>query len=550
MKRNIQHSNKNQKPFDIDPSGRWALVVSEKKDAHRTCPLMKTTADAIHFIDLETRAVEEVYRGDFLERCAVVPGGFLALDRDRLMCFEWAPGSAAKEAWAIPRGGLARLTGTGSSIVGLGWKTRRFQSVWASATLEGLRWLARADFEATEHPPAKFPQAPSGGSEGDTVWIRAAGRSGPSRVLVLDNPQTTTGADEFARVALDLRADQLPSLQVDGDGARETPQETSGKVTFAVKTPDLYKWIVCIESGMNHPGRYRADGHERWKWDHIEKEFVMADAFKAVSVKDLQGYLGAENFLGFRKAKDGPLSEKKSAWKWDTRTLVQIDEEDAFAVPALPFNEWGPGVLEARWTTLIAILDPGKVQHRSSGVRDKRDYLWGRVPVSDKDKAKANKMLERKPAHIFPPEDRRGIMLWDRKFTVLPDLDGLEHTSLGIGYQPLIRTEGIAALPDLERLNIEQSNIHYLTAEIGQLTKLRMLSLATTGVRVLPSELSNCKQLEELLLPDRLLDWDVEANLAVLGTLKNLKELRIGKTSAELVPRIQELLPECNIRLY
>ena len=545
-------SNKNQKPFDIDPTGRWALYVSDRQGQRRECPHVRFTSDAIHHIDLETRAVEEVFRGEFIERCALVPGGFLALDRDRLRCFAWTPGAKAEEAWVLPRGGLGRLTGTGTGLVGLSWKTRRYQSVWAAASLEGLRWLAQADFEPTEHTAARFPQAPSGGVDRGTVWIRARHRaaSGPfSEVLTIDNPGTATGAAGFADVALDLRADQLPWLQVAGREAIP-PAGTPGRVVFGFDLPSVESWIVSVESGMRHPGRYLGDGRERWKWDLIEKEFAMADAFKGVSVKDLIAYFGADTFRGFRKNSDrgGAFSQKKSAWKSDSRTFLELDEALAFTLPALPFDELAPGALKAHRLTLFTLLDPGAVQHRSKGVQDRRDYLWGRTPVSDKDKARANRMLARKPALVFPPEDRRGIALFDRGFTVLPDLEGLQHTCLSLGHQDLIRTEGIAALPEIEELSLYETSIHYLSSEIGQLTRLRKLDLACTGLRRLPPELSRCTALDALTLPDHILDWDEDANLAVLATLKSLKTLSIGRgSSEERVTRIQALLPGCEI---
>lgn len=205
-------------------------------------------------------------------------------------------------------------------------------------------------------------------------------------------------------------------------------------------------------------------------------------------------------------------------------------------------------MLKAHRLTLFTLLDPEAVCHRSKGVQSKRDYLWGRTPVSDKDKAKANRMLARKPDLVFPPDDRRGIALFDRKFTVLPDLSGLHHTCLGLGYQPLIRTEGIAALPDIEELSLCQTNIHYLSREIGQLTRLRKLDLSYTGLRSLPPELSRCTHLEELTLPDRILDWDEDANLAVLATLKGLKTPSIRNGSPEArVARLQALLPGCTV---
>jgi hypothetical protein len=176
--------------------------------------------------------------------------------------------------------------------------------------------------------------------------------------------------------------------------------------------------------------------------------------------------------------------------------------------------------------------------------------------VPERVQAKADKTLARKKVHI---DDDRGVMLFDMGFEVLPDLTALENHPqwsepgnkiLSVGYQPLVRTEGIGALKDLEEVELYETNIHYLSSEIGQLTKLRKLNLGLTGVRVLPAALAKCQSLEELTMPEFALDWDLDGNLAVLSELKSLKKIRLrAKTSDEVIGRVKSLLPDCEVEV-
>ena len=399
----------------------------------------------------------------------------------------------------------------------------------------------------------------------DGVWIRALHRhpplgqlpNFPSRVLRVVNPDTSGGARDFADVALDTRADQLPTMTVEGvDAPEDVVSGRAANVNVAVEFSALEKWILCVESGETYP-YYLSESHDPLRWTLTEREFEMGDYHKGVNVKDLQAYFG-DLFLGFRNKsqKSGPFSKKKSDWSVRSRAYLRVEEERLFAGPTLTDKGSG-GPLCLNEKTLPFFFDPKGVAHRSNGVAARRDHLWGRTPVSAKARSKAEKTLSRKKVYI---DDTRGIMLFDMGFEVLPDLSALEgHPQWGgpgakilsIGYQPLLRTEGIGALNEIEELDLYQTNIHYLSSEIGQLTKLRKLNLGLTGVRALPAELVKCQALEDLTMPEFALDWDLEANLAIIAELKSLKRIKLrAKTPDEVLARVKSLLPDCEAEMW
>jgi len=90
----------------------------------------------------------------------------------------------------------------------------------------------------------------------------------------------------------------------------------------------------------------------------------------------------------------------------------------------------------------------------------------------------------------------------------------------------------VAELKSLEILNLERSDITEIPKEIGQLTNLRMLSLANCSrLRFIPENLiSSLTSLEELYLGNCFINWNVNgskghSNNASLDELRNLSRL-------------------------
>ncbi|TYG47935.1 hypothetical protein ES288_D11G382400v1 [Gossypium darwinii] len=102
-------------------------------------------------------------------------------------------------------------------------------------------------------------------------------------------------------------------------------------------------------------------------------------------------------------------------------------------------------------------------------------------------------------------------------------------------------------LKNLEIFSILRSDIEMLPEEIGQLTKLKQLNLRRCSKlkRISPGVLCKLSRLEELYMPDSLVEWGAEghsskesnSSLAELNALSRLTALEIQIPNAKIIPK-------------
>lgn len=162
------------------------------------------------------------------------------------------------------------------------------------------------------------------------------------------------------------------------------------------------------------------------------------------------------------------------------------------------------------------------------------NLAFNRISTLPKDFKRLNKLayldLERNPISELPEG------FWE--FTDMKVLS-LEDTKL-------TSIEGIGNFVHLEELDLRDSKIASLPAEVGKLQNLKILKIARTQIKTLPAEVGKLQNLELLyigglegvMLPEWVLD------------LKNLKEISLSKTqiTPELEQKLREAMPTLEIK--
>ncbi|HET9989788.1 MAG TPA: leucine-rich repeat domain-containing protein, partial [Kofleriaceae bacterium] len=149
------------------------------------------------------------------------------------------------------------------------------------------------------------------------------------------------------------------------------------------------------------------------------------------------------------------------------------------------------------------------------------------------------------PATLARCAKLRKINLYNNRLTQLPavilELTGLRE--LVLGKNQLTAIDGIAALRELESLDLAQNPIVRLPDDFVALTKLTSLNLAGTKLQALPERFCELDQLEFLALQGTAIT-QLPADVA---RLHKLKRLALPKLPAEEVERVRAALPATTI---
>jgi Leucine-rich repeat (LRR) protein len=84
----------------------------------------------------------------------------------------------------------------------------------------------------------------------------------------------------------------------------------------------------------------------------------------------------------------------------------------------------------------------------------------------------------------------------------------------------------------LEQLELDHSNLHSLSPDIGRLKKLKILTLTDNNLTRIPDEIGNCTSLETILLSHNILKSLPKS----LSTLEKLKEVDLKDNAFERFP--------------
>ncbi len=164
----------------------------------------------------------------------------------------------------------------------------------------------------------------------------------------------------------------------------------------------------------------------------------------------------------------------------------------------------------------------------------KLNLAFNNLSELPKDFAKFTKLthldLEKNPLKALPDG------FWDLKEMQVLSLEDTKLTDI----------TGIGNFTDLQELDLRDSHIQTLPAEVGKLQNLKILKIARTEITSLPAEVGKLEALEmlyisglkEVMLPE----WVLE--------LKNLKEISLHKDqiTPELEQRLREAMPDLEIK--
>ena len=154
------------------------------------------------------------------------------------------------------------------------------------------------------------------------------------------------------------------------------------------------------------------------------------------------------------------------------------------------------------------------------------DIMYGRAPIPEKIRAKANKKFAKAVKGLGPESIE--LHVWDLNLEAMPDLSDFPNTiDLSIGYNDFTILDGIGAVPKLEKLCLEDcSSLVAISEDIGQLKELRELNLSScSNLLKLPDTLRGHAKLEVL----NLYRCPVSLDIDMLASFPNLKQVTLPR---------------------